>query len=71
MITGKILKEEISKYNLHLIREFIRLFMPPPIAKYKYIKVKTSDNISISLWGETLQSIWDSFQSFIRIQIFI
>jgi hypothetical protein len=73
MITEALIKQEFNKYDLALVQDFIRLFMPAPLSdkRYKYITVKTADNVSIKLWGTNLQEIWDQFQRFIRIGIFI
>jgi hypothetical protein len=73
MITEAIIKSEFKKYHLSMVQDFIRLFMPVPISnrRYKYITIKTADNVSVKIWGKDLQEIWDQFQRFTKIGIFV
>jgi hypothetical protein len=73
MITEDIIRLEFKKYPLSMIQDFVRLFMPAPLSekRYRYITIRTADNVSIKIWGEDLQKIWNQFQRFIRIGIFI
>lgn len=73
MITETLIKMEFKKYNLSMIQDFVRLFMSPPLSdrRYKYITIRTADNIPMKIWGKDLQEIWDQLQRFVRIGIFV
>lgn len=67
-----IIKEEFRQYPLLMVQEFIQSFMPAPIAgKCKFVQIRTSENISLSVWGKTLEEIWEQFQRFLKLRIFV
>jgi hypothetical protein len=73
MITKQILQEEFKRHNLYIIHEFLKLCMPVPDTSrhYKYVSIQTTEGITLTVWGATLQDIWDSFQRFKQIRVFL
>jgi hypothetical protein len=73
VITEEMIKLELRKYHLSMVQDFVRLFMPLPLSdkRYRYITIRTVDNVLVKLWGNDLQEIWDQFQRFTKIGIFV
>lgn len=71
-INESIIKDEFHKYQFFIVQEFIQSFMSAPIAgKCKFVQIRTSENISFSVWGRTLEEIWEQFQRFLKLRIFV
>lgn len=72
-ITKEIIEAEFKKHKLFIIQEFISSSMPTPISnkKYKYMWIKTLEGTPVYVWGASLQNIWDKFQRFLKLRIFI
>lgn len=72
-MTPKVFKSEFAKYELAIIREFIRLCLPSPIVhrKYQYISIKTIEGIPLKVWGNSLEEIWSLFRDFQKMEVFL
>lgn len=73
MITKTMVRQEFKKQNLSSFQDFINLFMSPPISDngYIYLSVKTMEGISMQVWGNSLEEVWNNLQRFNGIKIFI
>lgn len=65
------LQSEFSKHNVKTIKEFVISFLPMPEAKkYKFYKIKTSDDIQYNVWGEDDKQILQQFKRFLALRIY-
>lgn len=71
-ITEELIKSEFKKYKLFITQEFVRS-LPAPISKqgYKYINIKTLDGYDLCVWSSSLLDLWNQFQRFINLRVFI
>jgi hypothetical protein len=67
------LQQTFKEYTTEVIKDFVRYCMPdPPLqGKYKYFKIKTSDNYVYYVWGKDEEEILSLFERFLDIRIFI
>jgi hypothetical protein len=72
-ITIEYLQLELSKYPLSLLRDFVDNFlMPYPTStKCSTFKIKTSDNFYYHVWGKNPDEVWNKFQRFLDLRLFL
>lgn len=65
------LQKEFKQYKFSLIREFINTLLPPPLFHYQFFTIKTADNISMQVWGNSAEEIITQLHRFAKLEFYL
>lgn len=70
MIRNLQIKSVLEPYPASVLLQFVDTLPAPRVDGLKYFNIKSSDGISLSVWGANTEDVLTQFDDFIKLLIF-